>query len=285
MAQAVSTVGRSKGFDSLPSTFLRSSQISLQSAPRPTQKARAPTVFPVTPRRKRRSTKPNGFTADAGGRIRNGPPTVQTRLRQLGREKGALSNCFSAKNHSPNPVSRKTPKEAGRQSKDDRRLCLSHRCRNRCSTLPNRAGSLNGPEVGLQRLPAARKERQEWRPRDSHGMQGGSGRWRGIAPDPALASASVSAVFSLHSLQFGRALASLNWNVTLLGLQSRTSVSSLFLLERGRTREGSLLCAPAPVSAYSRSPGTLRTALGDLVEVTGSYQDHSTYQAVHPTTY
>lgn len=34
----------------------------------------------------------------------------------------------------------------------------------------------------------ARKERQEWRPRDSHGMQGGSGRWRGIAPDPALAS-------------------------------------------------------------------------------------------------
>lgn len=152
MAQAVSTVGRSKGFDSLPSTFLRSSQISLRSAPRPTQKARAPTVFPVTPRRKRRSTKPNGFTADAGGRIRNGPPTVQTRLRQLGREKGALSNCFSVKNHSPNPVSPppKTPKEGGRESKDDRRLCLSHRQRSRCSTLPNRAGSLNGRKWGYR---------------------------------------------------------------------------------------------------------------------------------------
>lgn len=57
-----------------------------------------------------------------------------------------------------------------------------------------------------------------------------SGRWRGIAPDPALASASVSAVFSFHFLQLGRALASLNWKVTLLGLQSRASVSSL--LER-----------------------------------------------------
>ena len=153
-ARAVSTVGRSKGFDSLPTTFLRSSQISLQSAPRPPQKARAPTVFPVTPRRKRRSIKPNGFTADAGGRIRNASPTAQTRLRQLGRGKGALSNCFSAKNHSPNPVSPKTPKEAGRESKNERRLCLSHRQRSRRSSLPSRAGRLNGPEVGVQRLPA-----------------------------------------------------------------------------------------------------------------------------------
>ena len=147
-------MGRSKGFDSLPTTFLRSSQISLQSAPRPPQKARAPTVFPVTPRRKRRSIKPNGFTADAGGRIRNASPTAQTRLRQLGRGKGALSNCFSARNHSPNPVSPKTPKEAGRESKNERRLCLSHRQRSRRSSLPSRAGRLNGPEVGVQRLPA-----------------------------------------------------------------------------------------------------------------------------------
>lgn len=215
---------------------------------------------------------------------------MQTRLRQLGREKGALSNCFSVKNHSPNPVSPppKTPKEGGRESKDDRRLCLSHRQRSRCSTLPNRAGSLNGRKWGYRDF-----RQLGW------GKEGTSGmatkrlaryarRFWAVAGDRSWSGASVhsvSPVFSLHSLQFGRALASLNWKVTLLGLQSRASVSSLFLLERGRTREGSLLCAPAPVSAYSRSPGTLRTALGDLVEVTGSYQDHSTYQAVHPTTY
>lgn len=207
MGRAVSRVGRSKGFDSLPTTFLRSSQIRLQRAPRPPRKERAPTVFPVTPRRKPRSTKPNGFTADAGGRIRNGPPTAQTRLRQEER-RGHFLTASLPKTTPQTPYPRRRRKEAGRESKHDLRHCLSHGQKSRRSSLPNRAGRLNGPEVGVQRLPAVglrqgnvRDGDQETRKVCKAVLGGGGGsllirRWRPRQCPPC--SASILCSLGVH---------------------------------------------------------------------------------------
>lgn len=146
--------GEHKGFDSLQPSSDPLLNSVYEALPAPLGKGGCQRSSPLTRQRKPRRTNPNGFTVDAGGRIRYASPTANAPppVGKVGR--GALSSCFPAKTTPHAPDSPKTPKRSRAESTDNRRRCLSLGRSRRCNGLRGGARLLNGPEEEVRRLPA-----------------------------------------------------------------------------------------------------------------------------------
>ena len=146
--------GEHKGFDSLQPSSDPLLNSVYEALPARRGKRGCQRSSPLTRRRKPRRTKPNGFTGDARGRIRYASPTANA-PPPFGKEgRGALPSCFPAKT-TPHPTdSPKTRKRSRAESTDNPSSCLSLGQSRPLRCFLSSARRLNGPEVGVQRLPA-----------------------------------------------------------------------------------------------------------------------------------